>query len=229
MRKSIHPIDDSSSVIYSGTLGDLFQMLPNIPSASYSVNIWCIGKGGMGGNAGNGWGLYKGGAGGAGANGGVLCVSSSIKYSDNIKLEYTNDDGTYGAKVSSNKFTLKAYNGGNGENGTNASAFGGNGDGGTGGAGRANKAEGAIMVIHNWHDPKAPSGGRVPNSTPPNAIFSCEYTTSYGKASAGSGGSAPTSPSPGCIVLELMLPIGFVGEQVINQIFIGDTKINQAL
>lgn len=90
-------------------------MLPNIPSASYSVNIWCIGKGGMGGNAGNGWGLYKGGAGGAGANGGVLCVSSSIKYSDNIKLEYTNDDGTYGAKVSSNKFTLKAYNGGNGE------------------------------------------------------------------------------------------------------------------
>lgn len=115
MRKSIHPIDDSSSVIYSGTLGDLFQMLPNIPSASYSVNIWCIGKGGMGGNAGNGWGLYKGGAGGAGANGGVLCVSSSIKYTDNIKLEYTNDDGTYGAKVSSNKFTLKAYNGGNGE------------------------------------------------------------------------------------------------------------------
>ena len=171
MRKSIHPIDDSSSVIYSGTLGDLFQMLPNIPSASYSVNIWCIGKGGMGGNAGNGWGLYKGGAGGAGANGGVLCVSSSIKYSDNIKLEYTNDDGTYGAKVSSNKFTLKAYNGGNGENGTNASAFGGNGDGGTGGTGRANKAEGAIMVIHNWHDPKAPSGGRVPNSTPPNAFM----------------------------------------------------------
>ena len=55
MRKSIHPIDDSSSVIYSGTLGDLFQMLPNIPSASYSVNIWCIGKGGMGGNAGNGF------------------------------------------------------------------------------------------------------------------------------------------------------------------------------
>lgn len=97
--------------------------------------------------------------------------------------------------------------------------------------GRANKAEGIIMVIHNWHDPKAPSGGRVPNSTSPNAIFSCEYTTSYnyGKASAGSGGGASTSPSPGCIVLELTLPIGFVGEQVINQIFIGDTKINQAL
>lgn len=229
MKKSIHVIEDGSSIIYSGTLGNLFDMLPNIPSAAYSVNIWCIGKGGMGGNAGNGWGLYKGGAGGAGANGGVLCASSLIRYSDNIKLEYTNDDGTFGVKVSSDNFTLKAYNGGDGGDGTNASAFGGNGDGGAGGIGKNNKAEGDIIVIHNYYDPQAPSGGRTPNSTPPNAIFSCEYTSSYGKASAGSGGGVPTSPSPGCIVLELTLPIGFIGEQVINQIFIGDTKINQAL
>lgn len=216
--------EDSSQLYYQDKLfinmkenevseSTISEIFPDISGLSeLELQVWTIGKGGEGGNLGDGWGLYHGGSGSPGANGSVLVCRFKVNLSDIITYKRLPD----GYEFLCNGIYMKSPNGVNGNPGGDASA-GGRGDGGLPVKGIPNifkntsKEKLVVTTVLDYYDKETPSGitggaGDKKGDVYPNPLPEDVQYVQYARAAYGmSGGidNANNVPEQGGVVLRI--------------------------